>query len=222
MKREYKLRKLYLYLNKKIPVKVPPRKPVVEVLIRTILSQNTSDKNRDIAYEQLVSTFGIWIEIMRAPIRRIESAIRPAGLPKAKARAVKEVLSRIYSRWGRFEVDKDVCSMSRDEFFGFFGVVKGIGIKTMSVVLAFSCKKPVFPVDTHIFRISRRLGLVSANTSREKAYETLNQLVPDEWKLTLHLQMIEFGKEICKPSPLCEDCGLTAFCDYYTTIHSGI
>lgn len=216
MKREEKVRKLYIYLKEKFPVEIPKRRPVIEVLVRTILSQNTNDRNRDIAYQTLRKRFTDWEEVMNARLKEIESAIRSAGLPRAKAKAIKETLKKVYMRWGKFDIDKEVCSMSKEEFFSFFGSIKGVGIKTLSVVLIFSCGKPVFPVDTHIYRVSKRLGLIPDNVSREKAHEILDTLVPDEMKLPLHLQMIEFGRKVCKPSPLCYECGLTSICEYYS------
>lgn len=211
---------LIKYLQENFSVKIPEKRKVVEVFIKTILSQNTNDRNRDRAYENLTKSFGNWKEVLNAPLRKVEKTIREAGLARQKASTIKRFLRKVYETWGKFEIDDEVCRMEKEEFKKFFLSIKGIGIKTVSVALIFGCGKEVFPVDTHIYRVSRRLGLIPEDTSREKAHALLDALFPPSLKLSLHLQMIEFGRKVCRArNPACEECGLTSICGYASKIN---
>jgi len=209
LKKEEILRR---YLEKNFPVKVPGRQKVVDLFIRTILSQNTNDRNRDRAYKNLREKFKRWEEVLSAPLSKIETVIKPAGLSKQKSKTIKWLLKKIYERWKSFEIDRYVCKMDKEEFENFFLSIKGIGVKTVNVVWAFGCGKSAFPVDTHIYRISKRLGLIPEKVSREKAHEILGSIFRKD-ALSIHLQMIEFGRKICRArNPLCKECELKTIC----------
>ncbi len=204
------------FLEKRYRIKIPKRRDVLEVFIKTILSQNTNDLNRDRAYENLRKRYKTWEELRRASLKEIQETIKEAGLPKQKARTIKRLLNKIYKKWGSFKIAKYLYQMEKDEFMNFFLSIKGIGIKTASVSLLFGCGKPAFPVDTHIYRVTKRIGLIGKKVSREKAHILLDAVFPDEKKLYLHLQLIEFGKEICKArTPLCHKCGISSICEFY-------
>lgn len=212
MKREEILKR---YLQKNFPVQIPKRQKVVDSFIKAILSQNTNDRNRDKAYEKLKEVFKSWKDLLYAPTSKISEVIKSAGLSKQKSETIKNLLKKIYDRWERFEIDKYVCRMKKEEFEKIFLSVKGIGVKTVNVVWAFGCRKEAFPVDTHIYRISKRLGLIPEKTSREKAHEILGSTFQKE-AIPLHLQMIEFGRRICRArNPLCKECGLKSICVFF-------
>jgi len=209
LKKEEILRR---YLEKNFPVEVPKKQKVVDLFVKTILSQNTNDRNRDRAYKNLREKFRRWEEVLSAPLSRIESAIKPAGLSKQKSKTIKRLLKKIYERWKSFEIDRHVCMMEKEEFENFFLSIKGIGVKTVNVVWAFGCGKSAFPVDTHIYRISKRLGLIPEKASREKAHEILGSIFRKD-PISIHLQMIEFGRKICRArNPLCKECALKSVC----------
>ncbi len=214
MKREEILKK---FLNKNFPVRIPERQKVVDIFVKTILSQNTNDRNRDMAYKNLKERFKRWKDVLSTPLSKISSAIKPAGLSKQKSKTIKRLLKKIYERWRSFEIDECVCGMDKEEFEKFFLSIKGIGLKTVNVVWAFGCGKSAFPVDTHIYRISKRLGLIPERATREKAHEILGSIFKKD-ELQVHLQMIEFGREICKArNPLCNKCDLRSICVFCKT-----
>lgn len=214
MKKEEILKR---YLQKNFPVEVPKRQKVVDVFVKTILSQNTNDRNRDRAYKNLKEKFKKWEEILTAPLSEIEFAIKPAGLSKQKSRTIKRLLKEIYEKWRTFKIDEYVCQMEKEEFENFFLSIKGIGVKTVNVVWAFGCGKSAFPVDTHIYRVSKRLGFISEKTSIEKAHEILGSIFKED-SISLHLQIIEFGRRICRAkNPLCGECGLKSICLFRKT-----
>jgi len=195
-------------------VELPKRQKVVDLFVNTILSQNTNDRNRDRAYKNLKEKFKKWEDVLSAPLSRLESAIKPAGLSKQKSKTIKRLLKKIYENWKSFDIDRYVCEMDKEEFEHFFLSIKGIGMKTVNVVWAFGCGKSAFPVDTHIYRVSKRLGLIPENTSREKAHEILGSIFRED-ALSIHLQMIEFGRRICRArNPLCKECELKSVCLY--------
>ncbi len=170
--------------------------------MKTILSQNTNDELRDVAYERLVKKFGGVEGLKEAPLPEIEEAIRPAGLPKQKARAIKEI----------FKLDlKRVCKMSPPEAYRLLTSLKGIGDKTAKVCLLFVCKMPFFPVDTHIARVASRMGLASG--PRKRISQRLEELFDPKDYYPLHVNLIRLGRTYCKPKkPLCSSCPVREFC----------
>jgi endonuclease-3 len=184
----------------------------LEVLIRTILSQNTTDRNRDLAYKELRKRFLRWEDIVEADPDEIAEAIKVGGLGQQKAGRIKEVLQWVQDRWGKMTL-APLCAMEQTEALGILLTLKGVGPKTANCVLAFGCGRDVFPVDTHILRVTKRLGLIPPQATAEKAHELLAQLVPDGKAIPLHLNLIRYGREQCKArQPQCGRCLIPELC----------
>jgi len=184
----------------------------LDTLVNTILSQNTNDTNRDRAYSTLRERFPSWEDVMAADAEDIADAIRVGGLANQKSVRIKNVLAWIKDTYGELNVDF-ICDMEPAEVIETFSKLKGIGLKTMNVVLAFACGRDVFPVDTHILRISKRLALVPANASADKAHEIMGQLFPKGKAFSLHINLIRFGRTICHSrKPECRGCQLIEYC----------
>ena len=190
-------------------------KDLVGLLVRTILSQNTNDRNRDRAYQSLWQKFPSWDLVLKAPVKEIEQAIRPAGLSRQKSRRIKEILKKIQAEQGKLDLSflaRLPEKQAKKYLLGF----KGIGEKTASVLLLFGLGKSTFPVDTHILRISKRLGLVPKNADGKKAHQILGEMVPEKMAYELHLNLIEHGRNLCRArKPNCPLCPLKPRCEYY-------
>lgn len=194
--------------------KVPPvRKPApLDELILTVLSQNTNDVNRDRAYSELRRRFPTWEKVAAAPVREIAAAIRVGGLARQKAARIKEMLKVIREREGRLSLSR-LCRLPQEEALAYLRSLKGVGAKTAACVLLFSCGRPVFPVDTHILRVSKRLGLIDQRMDAAKAHAVMGELLPAESVYSLHLNLIEHGRRRCHPrKPECPACCLKAQC----------
>src|SRR4030043_517551 len=151
------------------------RSPVA-VLVQTILSQNTSDRNSESAFERLLASFAGWEEVADAGVGQIREAIKAGGLGAVKARYIKQALEEIRRRQGGFELDF-LRNLPVDEARDWLRQVPGVGMKTASVVLLFSLGMPALPVDTHVFRVAKRLSLIDSKVSVEKAHRLLERLV---------------------------------------------
>jgi endonuclease-3 len=196
---------------------VPRRRSVdpLNVLIQTILSQNTNDRNRDRAYRRLKSRFSLWEDLLKAKTSAIIEAIRPGGLADQKARRIKKILRWIEKREGRLSFTF-LRRMSSEEIVKTLGSLKGIGPKTVHCVLLFGLGREAFPVDTHVLRVGKRLGFIPENVNAEKAHLWMAPLVPEGKSLSLHLNLIRFGREICgAKNPQCDCCFLRRECLYY-------
>ena len=191
-----------------------PRDPL-SVLISAILSQNTSDVNRDQAWRRLKERFSTWEDVLTANPTDIAEAIRPGGLADIKAPRILEILRTIKRERGELTLDF-LAEMEVDEAKRWLISLNGVGPKTAAIVLLFALGKPAFPVDTHVHRVSRRLGLIGPKTSREQAHEILEALLPPEIYYTFHLNLIAHGRQVCKSQqPRCAACTLREHCDYY-------
>jgi endonuclease-3 len=189
--------------------------PVLDELISTILSQNTNDANRDRAFQQLRLRFRTWEEVRDADPRQVITAIRSAGLANQKGPRIQNILQAITHERDSLNVDflKDLTAQQAHDWLGKF---TGVGPKTTSIVMLFSLGKAAFPVDTHIHRVTGRIGLRPEKMSREQAHDYLAQIFPPETYAAAHLNIIRFGREICHPRhPECERCVLNSLCDYY-------
>ena len=195
-----------------------PRLDPLSELIFTILSQNTSDVNRDRAWSRLKARFPTWESVLAADTAELAEAIRPGGLANVKAPRIQEVLRVIKREQGEFTLDF-LAEMKVDEARRWLTSLHGVGPKTAAIVLLFSLGKPAFPVDTHVHRVSQRLGLIGLKTSREQAHDALEKLLPPEIYYTFHLNLIAHGREVCKSQqPRCATCVLRKHCGYYQTI----
>lgn len=184
----------------------------LDSLIAVILSQNTSDRNSIPAFRALKRRFPSWKLLLSAKEKTVAEVIRPAGLANVKARCILRVLRELKSRRQGLDLSF-LQDLSTEEAMSFLQSFKGVGPKSAAIVLNFAFHKPVFPVDTHIYRIARRLGVISLKVSRERAQAELNLLVPDNLKTACHLNLITLGRSICKPrNPRCPLCPLRNFC----------
>jgi endonuclease-3 len=189
----------------------------VSQLVCTIISQNTNDNLRDQAYEALRQRFPTWEEVRDAPVEEIIAAIQIAGLGQTKAPRIQQALRRITAERGKLELDF-LRDMSVQDAKAWLTAMNGIGPKTAAIILLFSLGMPAFPVDTHVHRVSRRLGLIPPQASREKAHGLLEAILPAETYYAFHLNLIQHGREVCLArKPRCELCTLRDLCDYYQT-----
>jgi endonuclease-3 len=185
---------------------------VLDELVATILSQNTSNANSDAAYDQLRRRFPDWEAVRQAPVSRIAAAIRTAGLSNLKAPRIQAILNKIQEERGELSLDF-LCQTPTDEAIEYLAKFPGVGPKTVGCVLLFACRKPVLPVDTHVHRISRRLGLIAPEVDAVKAHVELSALVPPRQVLDFHIQLIRHGRKVCLAQrPKCEDCVLVDLC----------
>lgn len=214
-----KVIKIVLALEEKFGI--PERRADIDPLsnlILTVLSQNTNDKNRDQAYQRLKNRFPTWEQVMQADVKEIEVAIRPGGLAKQKSERIKNILKWIHQHYGSLNLDA-LCTMKPAEAIEQFCQLKGIGVKTISVVLMFSCGVDIFPVDTHVHRICRLLGLVPQNSTAEKTFWLMQPVVPEGKSFSLHVNFLKLGRTICMArKPRCEQCPINSFCDYYQSV----
>lgn len=189
--------------------------PPLDELVNTILSQNTNDRNRDVAYNNLRARFATWEMVRDADPATVIEAIRPAGLANQKGPRIQTVLRQITAERGSLDLDF-LNDLLPEEAFAWLTQFKGVGPKTASIVLQFSLSKPAFPVDTHVYRVSGRIGLRPERMSVEQAHVFLAQLfTPDQYGPG-HLNLIRLGRQICHArKPECPVCPVRALCDYY-------
>jgi len=184
----------------------------LDVLIKTVLSQSTSDGNRDLAYGRLRQRFLSWREAMEAPREEVADAIRPAGLHRQKSERIQEILRWVNSTYGELSL-RSLCGMPAGEAFETLTKLKGIGVKTAAVVLMIACGRDLFPVDTHVHRIARRLGLVPESAAAVKTFRLMAPLVPEGKAYSLHMNLLELGRTVCTARrPRCAECYLYDLC----------
>ncbi len=188
----------------------------LDELIFTVLSQNTSDVNRDRAYETLRSRFPTWEAVRLADVADIEDAIRVGGLGAIKAPRIKNMLEHIKQEHDSLSLDF-LRDMPAEEARKWLVSLKGVGVKTASCVLLFSLGIPALPVDTHVHRVTRRLGLVSMRSSPERTNVLLEAMVPPELYYPFHVNIIAHGRQVCTARrPGCDACSLADLCDFVT------
>jgi endonuclease-3 len=196
-----------------VPVRGVTKDPLSE-LIFTILSQNTTDSNRDRAYERLKNRFPRWEDVVPADASQIEEAIRVGGLGSQKSKRIKAILADIEQRTGRLSLDY-LAELGPEEARRALLSFVGVGNKTAAIVLLFSLGMPAFPVDTHILRVTRRLGLIPPKADAAAAHEILGSAIPPEKYYPTHLNLIRLGRTICRPrSPRCPECPLLTLCPF--------
>lgn len=196
---------------------IPPRqddKPdPVEMLIGTILSQNTNDKNSYRAYITLKEKYKTWDEIASADVKDIEKEIKVAGLGKQKSAAIKNFLTTLKTQKSVYSLDY-LENLTDEEAINDLTEYNGVGVKTASCVLLFALDRNVCPVDTHVNRTVNRLGIVKASTP-DKTFFLLNEDFPADIAHRFHTNLIRLGREICKPQkPACLSCPLNKVCKY--------
>ena len=194
----------------------------LSALVNTILSQNTNDRNRDIAFTRLRAQFSTWEVVRDALPEMVIEAIRPAGLAPTKGPHIQAALQQITEERGELSL-AFLETLSLEEARQWLLNLNGVGPKTAAIVLLFALGRPAFPVDTHIHRVTRRLGLIPQTTSREKAHVLLEALVPPELYWTFHLNVIAHGRQVCHArKPRCEVCPLQSHCAYYQKSQKGV
>ncbi len=194
-----------------------PRMEPLEELIHCILSQHTSDANSFRAFRALRKAFPSWQAVVDAPTERVAEVIRSGGLANQKAPRIQAVLRTLYQLRGDYTLDW-LQELNTAEARRFLLSLPGIGPKCAAIVLCFALGRPVIPVDTHVFRVSWRLGLIPHSIGEAKAHQVLEAMVPPELAYRFHVALIRHGRALCKAQrPLCEQCPLTDLCDYYRT-----
>jgi endonuclease III len=196
---------------------IPPHPEIppdpVDMLIGTILSQNTNDRNSYKAFIKLKEKYRLWEEVAVQPLAKIESLIKIAGLGKQKSKAIKNFLVALLKVHGKISLDH-LSSYTDEQILLELTGYKGVGIKTASCVLLFSLRRNVCPVDTHVHRTTNRIGIVSAKTP-DKTSSLLNMDMPKGIAHQFHTNLIRLGREICKPaSPNCSVCPLLKICEF--------
>jgi endonuclease-3 len=188
--------------------------PAIDELVSTILSQNTNDTNRDRAFDFLRAKFPTWEAVRDADSAEVINAIRPAGLANQKGPRIQQVLRSITEERGSLDLSF-LAELPVDEARAWLTRFKGVGPKTAAIVLCFSLGKPAFPVDTHIYRVSGRIGLRPERMTVEQAHPHLESLFPPETYYAAHLNLIRLGREVCTARrPYCERCPILKLCDY--------
>jgi endonuclease-3 len=208
-----RIRTIHRRLVKEYGEPIPPRPtPALDELVFTILSQNTNDRNRDRAYAVLRKRFPGWASVAEAPVSELADAIRIGGLGDTKAAYIQNVLRHVFEERGEYSLDF-LNDLSDTEALEYLLALPGVGAKTARCVLSFSLGRDVFPVDTHILRVSKRLGLLPPKTDLTKAHALWAAMVPDGLAYPLHKNVIRHGRKVCGArKPLCGDCVLADLC----------
>ena len=188
--------------------------PAIDELVSTILSQNTNDLNRDRAFNSLRAKFPTWEAVRDAKEEDVINAIRPAGLANQKGPRMQQVLRAITEERGSLHLDF-LADLPIEEARTWLTKFNGVGPKTAAIVLCFSLNMPAFPVDTHIYRVTGRLGLRPDKMTVEQAHPYLESIFPPETYYAAHLNIIRLGREVCKArKPLCPRCPINKLCEF--------
>ena len=194
--------------------------PPLDELVSTILSQNTNDMNRDRAFGLLRLKFPAWEQVRDAPVEKVIEAIRPAGLANQKGPRIQQVLRSITEERGALDLSF-LAELPVEEARAWLMRFNGVGPKTAAIVLCFSLSKPAFPVDTHIYRVTGRLGLRPERMTVEQAHPYLEGLLPPETYYAFHLNIIRLGREVCAArKPNCPVCPVRDLCEFEPKTHA--
>jgi endonuclease-3 len=190
----------------------------LDMLIKIILSQATSDTNSHRTFAALKQRFPDWDSALRARTNTIADTIRSGGLANQKAQVIKEVLRQIKEEHGTLDLSF-LHDFDEEAAVAYLKQFRGIGPKTIACTLLFACRKEVFPLDTHIFRVLRRVGLIPQKCTDTRAHEIMNRTVPKGKFYSFHVNLIRHGRAICRPrDPLCHRCPIVEYCDYGQTV----
>jgi endonuclease-3 len=201
-------------LEKKYGIPRKEKRDPLDVLIQTILSQNTNDRNSDQAYQRLKLAFPLWEDILRAKPAGLIRALRPGGLAEQKGRRIRNILRWIRDRNGTLNLDF-LRPMDSEDIVEMMGRLKGVGPKTVHCLLLFGLGRDAFPVDTHVLRVGKRLGIIPQTFHAEKAHRWMAPLVPIRKSLSLHINLIRHGRTICRArDPECSRCFLRGECSF--------
>lgn len=195
-----------------------PGQDGMDELVSCILSQNTSDTNRDRGFAALKERYPSWEAVVAAPTDELIATIRPAGLANQKAPRIQAALHTIYSERGEYNIDF-LEEMPVEAAKEWLTKLNGIGPKTAAIVLCFAYNRPAFPVDTHVHRVGQRIGFLPEGISADKAHDVMEAIVPEDAFFAFHIYLIRHGRDTCNArNPHCERCPLTDYCDYFQKI----
>lgn len=198
-------------------------------LIATILSQHTSDRNSERAYQQLVTAYPTWEEVRDAPTQCVAETIRTGGLANIKAVRIQEVLQTLteqqQAQGGTQSLpaflSDELSRQTTEEALRYLRTLPGVGPKTAACVLMFHLDRPAFPIDTHVWRTARRLGLIGPKVSADAAHTLFAQVIPPAWVYPLHVNLIRHGRQICHAQrPQCTVCPLYHECAYVGSVNA--
>ena len=190
----------------------------MDELISCILSQSTNDANRDRGFARLKDRFESWEAVRFAPLDELIDAIRPAGLANQKAPRIQDALSVIHAHAGEYSIDF-LEAMSIQEAKDWLGSLKGVGPKTAAIVLCFAYGRAAFPVDTHIYRVCKRIGFIPQKLSANDAHPVMEAIAPESDYYQFHIQLIQHGRDTCHArKPACDKCAITRHCDFFAAL----
>ena len=193
--------------------------PAIDELVNTILSQNTNDRNRDIAFAKLKEAFPNWDAVRDAPAENVIECIRTAGLANQKGPRIQNVLKAVSAAAPDYDLSF-LKEKSPDEAKAWLTSFEGVGLKTASIVMVFSLGMPAFPVDTHIYRITGRLGLRPEKMDINQTHMLMLELFDPAVYGSAHVNLILLGRRLCDArKPKCAECFLTDVCDYYSHLN---
>ena len=194
--------------------KPKPRLRPLDEVVATVLSQHTSDVNAERAFASLKRRFPSWEEVLDAPTEEVAAAIRSGGIANQKAARIQRILAEIERREGRVDLDR-LNRVGDDEVEAYLTSLPGVGPKTAACVLLFSMGRAAFPVDTHVHRVTARLGWIPAGASAERAHQLIGRLVPAGIRYDLHVGLVTHGRTVCKAQrPRCAGCVLRDLCPF--------
>ena len=187
----------------------------MDELISCILSQSTNDTNRDRAFARLKERFPNWEAVRFAALDDLIDAVRPAGLANQKAPRIQNVLEVIFEKAGEYSIDF-LSDLPLDQAKAWLVSLKGVGPKTAAIVLCFAYGRPAFPVDTHIFRVGKRIGFLPEKLSADDAHPVMEAIAPPADYYQFHIQLIQHGRDTCHArKPACERCPISGQCDFF-------
>lgn len=194
-----------------------PRREPMHELISTMLSHRTTEQNEALAYERMWERFGSWAAIRDAPLDELTEAITPSNFPGTKAPNIKIALTRIYDERGEYSIEF-LRDLPLDQAMAWLMALPGVGIKTASLVMLFCFNKPILPVDTHVHRVSQRIGLIGSKVGTEAAHHILLALLPNDQYIlfNFHISALRHGQRLCVwGDPKCAPCSLKHLCNWY-------
>ena len=192
----------------------------MDELISCILSQSTNDTNRDRAFARLKENYPDWEAVRFADLAELTDVIRPAGLANQKAPRIQNVLGAVYDEAGEYSIDF-LDELSIDEAKAWLNSLRGVGPKTAAIVLCFAYDRPAFPVDTHIYRVSKRIGFLPEKLSANDAHPVMEAIAPASDYYQFHIQLIQHGRDTCHArKPACERCQISEHCDFFAELEN--
>lgn len=204
-----------IYHNETRPPELGHDEPL-DGLILTILSQNTNDRNRDSAFTKLKLLYPEWRDAAQADVRELEATVRTAGLAHTKAGRIMNILGMIHDDFGEYSLKK-LAKEKSEVVREYLRALPGVGAKTVACVMLFDMKMPAFPVDTHVTRVSKRVGVAPSNKSPEEISQLYESVVPVERCLGGHVNIIAHGRAVCRAKkPDCKNCVLCRKCDFFS------